>query len=389
MSDSSAFNAEEFLKHLTPKPGVYQMFSEQGDVIYVGKARNLKSRVTSYFRASGLTTKTMALVRRIADIQVTVTASETEALLLEQSLIKEQRPHYNVVLRDDKSYPFIYLTPHEDFPRLTFHRGARSKQGRYFGPFPSAGAVRESLNILQKLFQIRQCDDSFFKNRSRPCLQYQIQRCSGPCVGLVEQQDYADEVRLAVLFLEGDSGTILSEYKAKMDAASEAREFERAARYRDQIAKLRRIQEQQYVHNDKGDVDVFAVSQEGGQSCVQALFIRAGRLLGQRTWFPRDELHSSTAELLTAFVAQYYLANDRGDFPKAVITDPALEGPETLAQALTEQAGRGVEVTANVRAQRARWRDMARENAQLGLVAYLADKKNCLLYTSPSPRDRG
>ena len=376
MSDSSAFNAEEFLKHLTPKPGVYQMFSEQGDVIYVGKARNLKSRVTSYFRASGLTTKTMALVRRIADIQVTVTASETEALLLEQSLIKEQRPHYNVVLRDDKSYPFIYLTPHEDFPRLTFHRGARSKQGRYFGPFPSAGAVRESLNILQKLFQIRQCDDSFFKNRSRPCLQYQIQRCSGPCVGLVEQQDYADEVRLAVLFLEGDSGTILSEYKAKMDAASEAREFERAARYRDQITKLRRIQEQQYVHNDKGDVDVFAVSQEGGQSCVQALFIRAGRLLGQRTWFPRDELHSSTAELLTAFVAQYYLANDRGDFPKAVITDPPLEGPQTLAQALTEQAGRGVEVTANVRSQRARWRDMARENAQLGLVAYLADKKN-------------
>lgn len=376
MSEQTDFNAEEFLKHLTPKPGVYQMLSEQDEVIYVGKARNLKSRVTSYFRASGLTTKTMALVRRIADIQVTVTASETEALLLEQSLIKEQRPHYNVVLRDDKSYPFIYLTPHEDYPRLTFHRGARSKKGRYFGPFPSAGAVRESLNILQKLFQIRQCDDSFFKNRSRPCLQYQIQRCSGPCVGLVEKQDYADEVRLAVLFLEGDSGAILSEYKDKMDAASDALEFERAARYRDQITKLRRIQEQQYVHNDKGDVDVFAVHQEGGQSCVQALFIRAGRLLGQRTWFPRDELHSSTAELLTAFVAQYYLANDRGDFPKAVITDPPLEGPETLAQALSSQAGRSVEVTANVRAQRARWREMARENAQLGLTAYLADKKN-------------
>ena len=352
------------------------MLSERGDVIYVGKARNLKSRVTSYFRASGLSTKTMALVRRIADIQVTVTASETEALLLEQSLIKEQRPHYNVVLRDDKSYPFIYLTPHKDFPRLTFHRGARSKQGRYFGPFPSAGAVRESLNILQKLFQIRQCDDSFFKNRSRPCLQYQIQRCSGPCVGLVEQADYADEVRLAVLFLEGDSGAILSEYKGKMNAASDALEFERAARYRDQIAKLRRIQEQQYVHNDKGDVDVFAVHQEGGQSCVQALFIRAGRLLGQRTWFPRDELHGTTAELLTAFVAQYYLANDRGDYPKAVITDPPLVDPETLAAALSAQAKRNVEVSASVRAQRARWRDMARENAQLGLTAYLADKKN-------------
>ncbi len=370
------FNAEEFLKHLTPKPGVYQMFSDTGEVIYVGKARNLKSRVTSYFRASGLTAKTMALVARIADIQVTVTASETEALLLEQSLIKAERPHYNVVLRDDKSYPFIYRTPHDDFPRLAFHRGARKKTGRYFGPFPSAGAVRESLNILQKLFQIRQCDDTFFKNRSRPCLQYQIQRCSGPCVGLVSPEDYADDVRLAELFLEGNSGKILDEYKAKMNAASEELEFERAARFRDQISKLRRVQEQQYVHNERGDVDVFAVSQEGGISCVQALFIRAGRLLGQRTWFPRDELATGEAEMLGAFLSQYYLANERGDLPKTLITFPELPSSAMLAEALTQYSGRNVDVSNRVRGQRARWRDMALENAQLSLTAYLADKKN-------------
>jgi excinuclease ABC subunit C len=374
--DAKPFDAEAFLKHLTPKPGVYQMFSAKGEVIYVGKARNLKSRVTSYFRASGLSAKTMALVRRINAIEVTVTASETEALLLEQSLIKEFRPHYNVVLRDDKSYPYIYLTGHKDFPRLQFHRGARKKTGRYFGPFPSAGAVRESLNILQKLFQIRQCDDSFFKNRSRPCLQYQIGRCSAPCVDLVSSQDYAEDLRLAEMFLEGHSREILTEYKSKMDAAAAQLEFERAARYRDQISKLRRIQEQQYVHNEKGDVDVFAVQQQGGVSCVQALFIRSGRLLGQRTWFPRDELAIAAAAMLGAFLAQYYLANDRGDLPRTLITEPELPIPTTLAAALTRHGGRNVEVLSRVRGQRARWREMARQNATLSLQTYLADKKN-------------
>ena len=370
------FDAEEFLKHLTPKPGVYQMRSENGEVIYVGKARNLKSRVTSYFRASGLSGKTMALVRRIADIQITVTASETEALLLEQSLIKEYRPHYNVVLRDDKSYPFIYRTPHEAYPRLRFHRGAQKKTGRYFGPFPSAGAVRESLNILQKLFQIRQCDDTFFKNRTRPCLQYQIGRCSGPCVGLISAEDYADDMRLAEMFLNGQSGEILGEYKTRMDEASEALKFERAARYRDQIAKLRRVQEAQYVHGEKGDVDVFAVAQDGGVSCVQALFIRAGRLLGQRTWFPRDELQEHPGAMLGAFLAQYYFANPRSDLPRTLITSQALPEAATLEAALGERAGRAVEVLQRVRGQRARWQTMAQENADLGLASYLADKKN-------------
>ena len=214
------FDHEAYLKTLPNKPGVYRMQDAAGAVLYVGKARNLKNRVSSYFRASGLTAKTMALVNRIDDIKVTVTHSETEALLLEQSMIKEDRPPYNIVLRDDKSYPFIYLTDHADFPRLTFHRGAKRRTGRYFGPFPSAGAVRDSLNILQKLFRLRHCEDTFFKNRSRPCLQYQIERCSGPCVGLVEPEQYQEDVELAVMFLEGKSNDVLDHFKRRMEEAS-------------------------------------------------------------------------------------------------------------------------------------------------------------------------
>ncbi|MCZ6856273.1 MAG: excinuclease ABC subunit UvrC, partial [Gammaproteobacteria bacterium] len=230
------FEPEAFLSTLTRKPGVYRMLDAKGSALYVGKARNLKSRVSSYFRASGLASKTMALVAKIDDIEITVTNSETEALLLEQSLIKKERPPYNIVLRDDKSYPYIYLTDHTEFPRLCFHRGAKRKSGRYFGPFPSASAVRESINILQKLFRLRHCDDTFYKNRSRPCLQYQIQRCSGPCVGLVTPASYAEDVDLAEMFLDGRSNAVLKVFKKRMQEASDERNFERAAKYRDQIA---------------------------------------------------------------------------------------------------------------------------------------------------------
>lgn len=370
------FDAEAFLQTLPQRPGVYRMLDADGAALYVGKARNLKARVTSYFRASGLTAKTMALVARIADIEITVTGSETEALLLEQSLIKSERPPYNVVLRDDKSYPYIYLTDHADYPRLTFHRGARKKTGRYFGPFPSAGAVRESLNILQKVFRLRHCDDTFFKNRSRPCLQYQIARCSGPCVGLIEPPDYRDDVELAVMFLEGRSAAVLESFKQKMQAAAERLEFERAARYRDQIARLRKVQEQQYVHAAEGDVDLFAVAQASGVACVQALFVRAGRLLGQRTWFPKNELALAPAELLGAFLSQYYLGGAERDLPRDVITDPGIEDADVLAAALTERSGRRIGVAHQVRGQRARWVALARENASQALNAYLADKRN-------------
>lgn len=372
----ATFDAERFLQRLTRKPGVYQMLDADGEPLYVGKARNLKNRVTSYFRASGLSTKTLALVKRIADIQITVTASETEALLLEQSLIKKLRPPYNIVLRDDKSYPYIYLTDHPDYPRLTFHRGAKRKTGRYFGPFPSASAVRDSLNILQKLFKIRQCDESYFRNRSRPCLQHQIGRCSAPCVNAISPADYADDVRVAVMFLEGRNNAILDEFKSSMERAAAGLEFERAARYRDQITQLRKVQEQQYVHASSGDEDVFAIAQNSGATCVQGFFIRGGRLLGHRTWFPKNHLESEAEDLLNAFLSQYYLGSAEREIPKSVIVSTPLADRELLSDTLSARSGRRVRVSFRVRSQRARWLKMASENAELALNAYLADKQN-------------
>lgn len=371
-----AFDHQSFLANLTGRPGVYRMLDSEGQVLYVGKARNLKRRVSSYFRAAGLASKTMALVARIANIEITVTNSETEALLLEQSLIKKERPPYNIVLRDDKSYPFIYLTDKEAFPRLTFHRGAKRKTGRYFGPFPSASAVRESINILQKLFRLRHCEDTFFKNRSRPCLQYQIQRCSGPCVGLIESADYQEDVSLAVMFLEGRSQAVVEHYQRRMEEAAETLEFERAARYRDQIAQLRRVQEQQYVHAAEGDVDVFGLTESSGACCVQALFFRSGRMLGQRTWFPKNELGLTDPELLGAFLSQYYLGSSERDYPRSVITSVAVDGAVVLAEALGALAGRKVEVVDQVRGQRARWLSLALENAGHSANAYVADRRN-------------
>ena len=375
-SGTRRFDPEAFLANLTRKPGVYRMLGEQGQALYVGKARSLKPRVTSYFRASGLASKTMALVARIHDIEITATNSETEALLLEQSLIKQERPPYNIVLRDDKSYPYIYLTDHADFARLTFHRGARKKTGRYFGPFPSASAVRDSLSALQKLFRIRQCDDTFFKNRSRPCLQYQIERCSAPCVGFVTPEAYRQDVDLSVLFLKGRSDRVLETLKGRMEAAAGRLEFEHAAKFRDQISQLRRVQEQQYVHASEGDVDVFALAEEGGVACVQAMYIRAGRMLGQRTWFPRNELRLERPQFLTAFVSQYYLAGGDRDLPRTVITSEAIAGAEVLADALSGLAGRKVTLASSVRRQRAGWLKLAADNAAISLASYLADKRN-------------
>ena len=340
------------LAGLSQKPGVYRLLDGGGAVLYVGKARNLKRRVSSYFRARRLDGKTLALTAKVADIAVTVTHSETEALLLEQSLIKRERPPYNVVLRDDKSYPYIQLTVAEDFPRLSFHRGARRKKASYFGPYPSASAVRESLNILQKLFRLRQCDDSFFKNRSRPCLQHQIQRCSAPCVGLIDREAYGRDVALGVLFLKGRSSQVLEAFKRNMHSAAERLDFERAARYRDQIAQLQRVQEQQHIQAPEGDVDLFAVVDAGGQACIQALFIRSGRMIGQRAWFPRNELGVAEADLLGAFLSQFYLGGAERDMPKTIIPSLPIEDGPVLAAVLQERLGRRVEVAAAVRGQR-------------------------------------
>ncbi len=372
------FDHEAFLRHLPRRPGVYEMLDREGEVLYVGKARNLKARVTSYFRASGLTAKTMAMVARVCDIRTTVTASETEALLLEQSLIKDRRPPFNVVLRDDKSYPYIQLTTHPDFPRLDFYRGSRKRPGRYFGPYPSAGAVRETLNVLQKLFRIRNCSDSYFHNRSRPCLQHQIGRCTAPCVGLIEPEEYAEDVRHAVLFLEGRSEEVMKELESGMEAAAEKLQFERAARLRDRIGQLRRVQQQQDVDGAQGDVDVAVIAIEPGGLCIQVMTIRGGRLLGSRDFFPRDELESGAEAVLSAFLSQYYLGRGGAarEIPREILTSHAVDDGPLLAAGLAEVAGRSVRLTHQVRGQRARWVRLAEENAAQSLAARLVDRQN-------------
>lgn len=373
---ATSFNPEPFLKTLTKKPGVYRMVGADENALYIGKARNLKNRVTSYFRAKGLQAKTMAMVAKVQRIDITVTQSETEALLLEQSLIKQERPPYNVVLRDDKSYPYIYLADEEDFPRLTFHRGSNKRKGKYFGPFPSAYAVRDSINILQKVFQLRNCDESYFKNRTRPCLQHQIQRCTAPCVDAVSIEDYQSDVELAVMFLEGKSQSVLDRFKEKMDAHANALEFEKAARVRDQISHLRKVQESQFVHGQTGDDDVFVVVSGKGHTCLQSLFIRGGRLIGQRTFFPKNELQIDEADLLAAFIAQFYLASSGRDVPKSILLSHNSKDAELLAEVLSERVGRKVAVSSSVRGQRAQWLSLAGENAKMNLASYVADRRN-------------
>ncbi|GAB6040331.1 excinuclease ABC subunit UvrC [Endothiovibrio diazotrophicus] len=365
-----SFDPQPFLKTLTHRPGVYRMLGEGGEILYVGKAKDLKKRVSSYFRKSGLTIKTHALVSHVRDMAITVTNTETEALILEQSLIKEHRPRYNVLLRDDKSYPYIYLSDGE-YPRLTVHRGARRGKGRYFGPFPSALAVRDSLNLLQKLFRVRQCEDSFFRNRSRPCLQYQIKRCTAPCVRKITPQGYADDVRHTVLFLEGKNNRVIDELVKRMEAASQRLEFEEAAEYRDQIVSLRRVQERQYVEGEGGDLDIVAVTAGGGVGCVQLFFVRAGRNLGNKAFFPKMPEGSDTAEVLSAFLSQYYLGHPP---PAEILVNVALDERELLEHALGEQARRKVAITHRLRGDRARWLKMAVSNAENALQAHLASR---------------
>ena len=375
-SDAASFDAATFLKTLSSRPGVYRMLDAAGTVLYVGKARNLKRRVSSYFRPSGrLETKTMALMSHVASVEVTLTRTEGEALLLENNLIKEYRPRYNVVLRDDKSYPWIYVTTEHEFPRLAFHRGARRGKGRYFGPYPSAGAVRETLNLLQKLFQVRQCEESFFRNRSRPCLQHQIKRCTAPCVGLVDSARYAEDVRHAVMFLEGRSEQMITELVTRMEAASAKLDFEMAARYRDQIASLRRIQERQYVSGEKGNIDVVAVACGEGMAVVQVFYIRNGQSLGNKTLLPRHSANVDSVEVLAAFLPQYYLAQQsRAALPGEILVSEPVKDVELLQKVLGEHAGKRIAINWRVRGERARWLDMARSNAAMALAQRQADR---------------
>ncbi len=309
MSDTpqfDVFDSKAFLKTLTSRPGIYRMLNAAGDVIYVGKARNLMKRVTSYFARNVSSPKTRSMVSQIVNIEITVTHTENEALILENNLIKELRPRYNVLLRDDKTYPHIFLSAGA-FPRLSYHRGPKRAKGRYFGPYPSAGAVRETLNLLQKLFRVRQCEDSVYKNRSRPCLQYQIKRCTAPCVAYVSGDIYDDDVRHAVMFLEGKDNQVIDELVNKMEQASSELEFEKAAVYRDQIGSMRRVQEKQYISTEGGDLDIIVAAWKNGIGCVQVFFVRGGHHLGSKTFFPKHTKDSDPADLLSAFLPQYYL----------------------------------------------------------------------------------
>jgi excinuclease ABC subunit C len=348
------------------------MYGGEGDLLYVGKARSLKDRVGTYFSPSKVDPKVHALVQQIGNIEVTVTNSETEALLLEYNLIKAHRPRFNVVLRDDKSFPYIHLCEDHEFPRLAFYRGARNQPGRYFGPFPNAGAVKETLQQLQKLFHIRNCRDTFFANRSRPCLQHQIGRCSAPCVGLITREAYAQDMAAAVKVLEGRSSEVNSELQARMEQAAGKLDFERAAEIRDQLGALKRIQSQQIVTAEgERDVDVFAIVGEPGEYCISAMLVRGGRNLGTTSYFPRAAL-AEPDEALVSFVMQYYATQEP---PPEVLVGRKLEDAESLSQVLAERASHAVEVRCPVRGLPARWVELTAENATQALRMRLAQRQ--------------
>lgn len=366
-----AFDHAAFLKNCTLAPGVYQMLDASETVIYVGKAKSLRRRIASYFRTTGeRSPKTRAMVAQIAGIRVAVTETEAEALLLEANLIKRHRPRYNVLLRDDKSYPYIFVSNHE-YPRLGFHRGARKKGVRYFGPYPSTVAVRDTLNLLQKLFLVRQCEDSVFAHRSRPCLQYQIGRCTAPCVGHIEPEEYAADVEASVRFLQGRSDEVIGDLVKRMEEAASELRFERAARLRDQIANLRQISEQQYVAGGEGDADVFALAREGGAAAVQIFFVRNGQNLGNTVRYPRLPDDAEDAEIMAAILAQYYAEREP---PSRVLVSQRPDAPEALEGLLHERRGSRVHLGWSPRGQRAEWLRMAERNARLALQAHLAGK---------------
>lgn len=371
------FDHKGFLATLTSRPGVYRMLDADGAVLYVGKARNLKNRVGSYFRASGLTTKTLALVEKIATMEVTVTNSETEALLLEQSLIKAHRPAYNIQLRDDKSYPYILLTDQDTYPRLAFYRGTRKRKGRFFGPYPSAHATRETLQILQKVFRVRQCEDSYFKNRTRPCLQYQIERCTAPCVKQISPEDYARDVHYSTLFLQGKSNDLSKELSANMEMAATTENFEKAAIIRDQLIDLRRIQEQQFVANQGHDADILAAELLQPYVCIHAIYVRAGRIIGSKSFFPRFRLAEAPGEVLSAFISQTYLADDKSTtIPGEIIVPEVLEDGSSLQEALSYVAERRIKLSMRVRGHRAKWLALATTNAREALHGHISNKEN-------------
>ena len=356
------FEAAETIAGLPHLPGVYRMLGGSGEVLYVGKALDLRKRVASYFqRQEGLSPRIQVMLGQVAAIETTVTRSEAEALLLENNLIKALSPRYNILFRDDKSYPYLVLTGHQ-FPRLGFHRGPLNGQHRYYGPFPNAGAVRESIQLIQKVFRIRTCEDTVFSHRSRPCLLHQIRRCTAPCVGLIAEAAYIDDVRSADLFLSGKEDEVIDRVTARMTAAAESMRYEQAAEYRDQIAALRKVREKQFVSDQGRDADVVASATAGGVVCVNLVMIRAGHHLGDRNFFPRNADGANPEQVVEAFLLQHYLDH----VPPGLIVAGGRLDPGALEQVLTERARQPVRLLTNPTGARRAWHDMAARNAELG-----------------------
>ena len=351
------------------------MYDIDGNILYVGKAKNLKNRVGSYFRSRAQTVKTQALVSKVASVEVTVTPSEAEALLLEHNLIKQQRPPYNILLRDDKSYPYIFLSD-ETWPRLAFHRGARKKKGRYFGPFPNAGAARETLSILQKVFRVRQCEDSFFRNRSRPCLQYQIKRCTGPCVSLVSEGDYTQDVAHSGDFLEGKNEKLSAEIIETMNEAADQLDYERAAYLRDQINMIRSVQADQVIERGGGNIDVLGVSIDGDESCVHMLFVRQGKIVASRSFYPKVVLAETASDLVAGFLSQHYLAAPKSLVPSEILVSSEPSDSDAQAEAMRLHADRKVAIRRPRRGRGLDWLKIAEKAAEQNLIGRKAGQKS-------------
>jgi excinuclease ABC subunit C len=369
-STAATFDPQPVLDGLPHRPGVYRMLAADGQVLYVGKARDLKKRVSSYFNR-GVGPRIALMVGRIASIETTVTRSEAEALLLENNLIKAHAPRFNIVFRDDKSYPYLKFTEHA-YPRIAYYRGAPDRRARYFGPYPNAWAVKDSIRELQKVFRLRTCEDSVFAHRSRPCLLHQIQRCSAPCVGLVEPDAYAADIERAVRFLRGETDAVIAELENKMHALSAELKFEQAAAVRDQLGSLSRVLHQQAVDTTGGDTDadVIAVAVEGGQSCVNLAMVRGGRHLGDKPYFPSTAGEAvDPVEVLEAFLSQHYFEQPA---PPVLIVNVALDVAEFEELLATE--GRKVQILRQPQAQRRRWLEMAETNAHLALARRLAEE---------------
>ena len=358
---------------MTSNPGVYKMYNSDKEVIYVGKAKNLKKRVSSYFRAGNHSNRIKRMISLIKNVDLIITKSEADALLLENIQIKKYRPRFNILLRDDKSYPYIYVDTHHNYPRLSFYRGKRKKDGKFFGPYSNVYSVRDALNTLQKLFKVRQCSDSFFKNRARPCLQYQIERCSAPCVGLIKKDDYIADINMSMKFLDGKNTEIIDLLIKKMEHASDSQNFESAANFRDQIESLRHTCEQSVVSGEKGDVDIISVFIISETACIQVFNIRNGVSFGNETFFPDIDESINESSLLSIFIGQYYLSRQ---IPKEIIINKITKDKKILEYILSKKKNSKVVITNSVRGIRQRWVELAEKNTMDSINTKILSKRN-------------